>query len=71
MGDGGVDGQPGREVERVPVAELGELALSGHEVAAGRGVVSHHGPVGRVVLPVGGRQLEELDGVGLDIYAYN
>ena len=86
MGDGGVEGEAGRHVQRVPLAELkifplcskkylvgrniylGQLGLARHDVAAGGRVVSHHGPVGRVVLPVGGRQLQELYRVGLDVY---
>lgn len=86
MGDGGVESEAGRHVQRVPLAELkifplcskkylvghniylGQLGLARHDVAAGGRVVAHHGPVGRVVLPVGGRQLQELNRVGLDIY---
>ena len=86
MGDGGVEGEAGRHVQRVPLAELkifplcskkylvgrniylGQLGLARHDVAAGGRVVSHHSPVGRVVLPVGGRQLQELYRIGLDVY---
>ena len=67
VGEADVDGEPGRDLEGVPLAELRQLRLHGDDVAAGRRFVAKHRPVGRVVLPVGGGQLQELDGIGLDV----
>ena len=67
VGEAGVDGETLGDLESVPLAELRQFGLPGHEVAAGRQVVAHHGPVGRVVLPVGRGELQELDWIGLDI----
>ena len=67
VGQADVDGEALGDLEGVPLAELGQLGLPGHDVAAGREVVAHHGPVSRVVLPVWRGELQELDRIGLDI----
>ena len=67
MGDGGVDGEPGGEGEAVRLAPLTQLAGRRHHVAAGRGVVAKHCPVGRKVFPVRGSQLKKLNGVRLHV----
>ena len=67
MSQADVDGEAGRDLQGVPLAELGQLRLHRDNVAAGRRFVAQHRPVGRVLLPVGRGQLQELDGIGLDV----
>ena len=55
------------DLKGVPLAELCQLGLHGHDVAAWRGFVAQHRPVGRVVLPVRGGELQELHRVRLDV----
>ena len=58
-----------RDNERVRGAELREVGLSGDNVAAGGDPVAKHRPVGGVVRPVGGCDLQELNRVGLDVHS--